>query len=503
MTLGFFNPAQNAAPALLAEHPVVDADGESWSAPAGMLIVGLGQTGANLLVHAARCWQALHGTSGPVLPVTVVDHEAQERVDSLAARHPRINDVCKVEPLPIDVQSARFDDGEFLSGVDGEDDITCAYVCLDDDARALGAALSIHRALGGRRVPIVVRAAHRSGLAALLHETQTAEEYAGLHAFGLVDRICRPEVLLDEKNELLARAIHERYVRRQRAARETPATNPNMAHWDQLPEEIRESNRNQAEHTASKLRTIGCAIVPLKDWDSTVVPFTPDEIETMARLEHERWRAEREATGWGLGEARDARRKIHPALVPWDQLPEDVRDVNRDIVRGLPAFLVAAGFLIVRADVWDVVARAIHDDYVRHQRLEGRTPLTNPSMVDWDALPETLKSSNRDQARHIGGKLAAVGCTIVPMTDRNVVPAVFSRAELERLAVMEHDRWWREREADHWTFAPEKDVERKQSPYLVPFDELPDEIKEYDRNAVRGIPTVVARAGFAVVRTDG
>lgn len=35
---------------------------------------------------------------------------------------------------------------------------------------------------------------------------------------------------------------------------------------------------------------------------------------------------------------------------------------------------------------------------------------------------------------------------------------------------------------------------------MVPWEKLSEEIRELDRNAVRGIPSVLARAGYQVVR---
>lgn len=149
---------------------------------------------------------------------------------------------------------------------------------------------------------------------------------------------------------------------------------------------------------------------------------------------------------------------------------------------------------------YETLARAIHEDYVRRQRERGAAPDSNPSMVGWDELPETLKRSNRDQARHIAAKLAAVGCEIEPLAHGGAEQFSFSAEELELLSRMEHDRWWRDREADGWTFAPEKDAERKKSPYLLPWQELPEEIREYDRDTVRGLPALLAEAGFHIVR---
>ncbi len=54
-----------------------------------------------------------------------------------------------------------------------------------------------------------------------------------------------------------------------------------------------------------------------------------------------------------------------------------------------------------------------------------------------------------------------------------------------------------ERLASGWTFGP-KDVKAKKSPYLVPYAELPETIKDYDRDAIRNIPALAAIIGMAV-----
>ena len=38
------------------------------------------------------------------------------------------------------------------------------------------------------------------------------------------------------------------------------------------------------------------------------------------------------------------------------------------------------------------------------------------------------------------------------------------------------------------------------TPYLVPFDQLPKDIADLDRDAVNGIPAVLASAGFQIIR---
>lgn len=53
----------------------------------------------------------------------------------------------------------------------------------------------------------------------------------------------------------------------------------------------------------------------------------------------------------------------------------------------------------------------------------------------------------------------------------------------ERLAENAHDVWGTQRLADGWTYGPARDDAAKRHPDLVPYADLPDSEKEYDRRA--------------------
>ena len=72
--------------------------------------------------------------------------------------------------------------------------------------------------------------------------------------------------------------------------------------------------------------------------------FTDAEIDQLAGIEHERWRAEREAAGWRYGPARDDAAKLNPLLVPWADVPADARRYNLETAAELPTLLARAGF---------------------------------------------------------------------------------------------------------------------------------------------------------------
>ncbi len=51
----------------------------------------------------------------------------------------------------------------------------------------------------------------------------------------------------------------------------------------------------------------------------------------------------------------------------------------------------------------------------------------------------------------------------------------------ERLAKNTHDTWARQRLADGWKYGPRRDDAAKEHPCLVPYEDLPESEKQYDR----------------------
>ena len=74
-----------------------------------------------------------------------------------------------------------------------------------------------------------------------------------------------------------------------------------------------------------------------------------------------------------------------------------------------------------------------------------------------------------------------------------------SRERMETLARQEHDRWMNDLVRDGWTYSSgAKDPERKTHPLLVGWDDLDEPEREKDRDAIRAIPRMLARVGYAL-----
>ena len=142
----------------------------------------------------------------------------------------------------------------------------------------------------------------------------------------------------------------------------------------------------------------------------------------------------------------------------------------------------------------ELLAIAIHARY-NEKRLEEHPelPLAYP---DFSALPDDLKYSNLRQAQSIVERLEAAGYALGPKGQAGAVTE-FPIRTLEQMAELEHEAWVQERIASGWTLG-EKDTARKTTPYLVPYANLSEEIKDYDRDAIRHIPALAETVGMAV-----
>jgi len=336
------------------------SDQQAEGCSAHVVVIGLGRLGECLTVHASRDWHTrLHdspcGAAGR-LRITIVDLEADRRCRALSLRYPQLADVCDLVPQAIDVHGPEFYEGAFLTGGEYPPAVSAVFVCFDDDSLGLRTGLAVHQRLlhaSAGPTPVVVRMAEAGGLARLVDreggDGRQAPALTNLYAFPLLERTCTPEAVLGGTHEQLARGLHEVYRRQQAAQGHSPATNPSMVEWDQLPEALRESNRAEVDAMLHHLAALGYTLAPLADWDAAFVRLPEPEATRLAEMEHNRFVAERLRQGWRYTSGpKDIQAKLSPALRPWAELPEDERAKDYDTMSELPATLASAGFQIVR-----------------------------------------------------------------------------------------------------------------------------------------------------------
>ena len=68
----------------------------------------------------------------------------------------------------------------------------------------------------------------------------------------------------------------------------------------------------------------------------------------------------------------------------------------------------------------------------------------------------------------------------------------------ELLAKNAHDIWARQRMAEGWRYGPERNDARKEHPSLLPYEELTESEKEYDRNAAIQTLKAIIALGYRI-----
>ena len=178
-------------------------------------------------------------------------------------------------------------------------------------------------------------------------------------------------------------------------------------------------------------------------------------------------------------------------LPPADQLKIHVNEVQ---FKNL--LLINQIFAAYREDI----AKAIHQNYrktLNSQPADSQNNALNDR--DWEDLSEEFRHDNRLQADDIIEKLMAIDCSIEPLS-MSRGDFKFSEDEVELLAQKEHTRWMNNKLAGGWIYGDEKDVVKKTSPFIKPWDELLEDTKELDRDPVRAIPELLGQAGLGVYR---
>jgi hypothetical protein len=186
------------------------------------------------------------------------------------------------------------------------------------------------------------------------------------------------------------------------------------------------------------------------------------------------------------------------------------------------------------------MAKAVHEAFCHQRRKEGchygktyQEGVYHPALLDYDdpRLDEIYRSESRKNASDIMNKVERLGYG-VRQARSVMIQYQFSENEIEQLARWEHTRWMISKLQDGWKWAPNTDKSKKENQCLLfwnpedldaaaeftpPFtreqmDEwirngsigsaaLPENEKEVDRNMVREIPVILAKAGCTIQKS--
>ncbi len=141
---------------------------------------------------------------------------------------------------------------------------------------------------------------------------------------------------LDGRMELLAKEIHCAYCKNHPgAAYDMP--------WEDLPEDIRQANRDQAGEFVGHLESLGLTVGLADQGASRLWQLSGDQVESIAIRIHEVWLQSKKAAGWTYGTPRDDVLRRHPMMAPYSDLPEKEKEKDREIARNMVPQLASVG----------------------------------------------------------------------------------------------------------------------------------------------------------------
>lgn len=327
-----------AARRLLRRYPLHLSADVVFEQTVHVLVVGFSELGKAIAVHAMRL--AHFGLSNPW--ITIADAQLEHCRSEFLSEFPEAGSVAEFHFIDLD-----------LSDFTPDVPVTSAYVCLTD---GLDSELRIK--------PLLESLQHRQKACppvfreiADFQISDNVSDWDGrVYPFSTLSEVCDPGVLLSDREDELARIVHDYYrdsiVAQGRSLDETPAGEP----WESLDESYRQASRHQADHMPAKMAAIDCRFVA--EGESEFFVFYPQEVEKLARIEHDRWSADRYLNGWKYGPVRDNDEKIHPELIAYDDLTEDMKDLDRYTVRLMPALLGRQGLAIKRNLIVAIVCRS-------------------------------------------------------------------------------------------------------------------------------------------------
>ncbi len=349
-----FSASDTVARLLLRRHPLeVDVAGKQAERTHLMVVGfdGLGQAIAREALFTG------HHANLQKLKLTVVDHNLKEGEAYFRYRHPGLDHVCEATFLECGVNSTGFDELKILNQSPSKSEKLTVALCLGDDMLNFSTALKISSLVksrgAGDRVKILFKAHDNRGVALLMNNPgDTPVGKAPLIIpFGMAEEECNFQTVIAPGREEIAREMHTRYFDAFIAKGEKVGAWASLVTWPDLPAHLQDSNRWQFEHLHVKIRLVDPRFADPDfangDLTTYAAKVSNDKFQellephksNMSRMEHERWSAEKWLTGWEYAAQRDDAKKLHPDLVPYDELSKDIQQLDTNTVNNMTAWL--------------------------------------------------------------------------------------------------------------------------------------------------------------------
>lgn len=317
-----------------------------------LVVIGFGQMGQSLALHAARIGHFANEVGGlrKRLRIIVLDKDRNAGWNGFVSRYKNLHLVCDASFTLGDTGEIGFATAmaELCPEPGARDALVTYAICIEDitkkddqkkedDQANLRMGLELSKLTANRSAQVLIHQTSRAGFAALLPQKGRGAALSDrVHAFGMEDDVFSLDVMLHESEDKLAQELHRDYIERSGGGQVHPE-------WDRLPDLYKESNRQAADHIPIKLRALDYVDHPTDESKTRIEGFEDSQMDLLARMEHARWCAERWLAGWQYGKPTVRELQISEYLVPWEELQHDQRKKDWNQIKAIPEILRSLG----------------------------------------------------------------------------------------------------------------------------------------------------------------
>ena len=435
-------------------------------------VIGFGETGKEALKFLYEFGAFPNKDNGKVpFKCHIFDNNLAKELGEFGVDLTTLRSPVAKEP-EFELHSCAVDTIEFrteMSKIIGK--LNYIVVCLGDDNMNVETALNIVEcaAIESRdtsdKFCVAIKQAKTSKLNQDTLDNANKAYNNCIHTFGLTKDIWTLRLINNEELDADARRFYESYSKLSDIFNQSMGWAPNPTWNEREKKGVRSENykdrckarRQKSQDYSNSLHKTTKQILcePYGNLAEQILVINEDTIhcledditakevlEHLAVCEHLRWEASHMMMGYKpTTGGTDDLKKLHCYIKPYDKLGDVIKHYD-----------------------WLVVKNSLDTS----AKEEAFTKITNDQYI-----PQPIDTS----AVQLPGKLDVLG---------------------ELIAKNVHEVWAQSRMEEGWTYGKERNDELKQHPCLIPYEDLPEEEKAYDRNTAFGTLKLIGKLGFKI-----
>lgn len=228
--------------------------------------------------------------------------------------------------------------------------ISAVYMLCENDSLSTSILNILAKVETPKNLDIILTLVNPDGILNRYYDAEKIDSI-NLHKFNIKKQAFTRDAVISESLDDMAKIIHADYLSNQKVLKKDKASHQK---WELLPVELKNQNREQADHMDIKVRSInvdediaieeisklvGEIEIANTDKGSTIDKIILPEMELLAEMEHNRWCAHMALSGYVKGEKCNDRTKTHTDLIPYSQLSEYTKQWDRNAVKNIVKYM--------------------------------------------------------------------------------------------------------------------------------------------------------------------